>query len=406
MKQVWILNHYAQQPGRPGGTRHYSLAKYLLSHGWQTHIIAASVELNTGYQRLKSEEASRLDYYGHVAFFWLRTPKYKGNGIGRIINMLTYTAKALMPSYTRNLPRPDIIIGSSVHPFAAWAGAILAKCYRVPFIFEVRDLWPQTLIDMGQISKNSLPAVLLRMLEKWLYSIADRILVVLPRAVDYIAPLGISADKIVWLPNGVDLIDFPDPPSSVYRHCFTLMYFGAHGNANGLDNMIQAMALLQQRTFTQPICLRLIGDGPLKPVLMKRACQLKLDNVFFEPPVPKKRIPTVAAEADAFVFSLVDAPVFRYGISSNKLFDFIVSSRPVLFCSNAINNPIHEANSGITVSPEDPVALADAIEQLLSMSPEKRHEMGKNGRRYVEKNHDYSVLAGKLAAVLEGVCPK
>jgi glycosyltransferase involved in cell wall biosynthesis len=166
------------------------------------------------------------------------------------------------------------------------------------------------------------------------------------------------------------------------------------------------MALMQQRDLPQPIRLRLIGDGPSKAALVKQASYLKLDNVFFEPPVPNSRIPAIATEADAFVFNLVDAPVFKYGISSNKLFDYMASNRPILFCSNSVNNPIREANAGITVAPEDPSALADAIEQLLYMSSEERFEMGKNGRHFVEKNHDYSILAKKLSAVLDDMKSK
>lgn len=404
MKNVWILNHYAQEPGGSGGTRHHSLAKHLLKHGWQACIVAASVELNTGYQRLCSRETARLGIYDGVPFLWLKTPSYQGNGTRRVLNMVCYALRAIIPYQTRLLPRPDVVIGSSVHPLAAWSGAIVARRTGVPFFFEVRDLWPQTLIDMGELSPNSVLALLLRRLEKWLYRVAERILVLPPRAADYIEPLGISPAKIVWLPNGVDLADFPPPSLPAPHEAFVLMYFGAHGNANGLSNLILAMAELSRRSLPQPVCLRLIGEGPLKPSLIDQARQLKLANVFFEPPVPKQQIPRVAAGADAFVFNLIHSPVFRYGISSNKLFDFMASGRPLLFCSDAVNNPVREASAGLTVSPDDPTALADAVEELLHMSAEQRYEMGLNARRYIEDNHDYARLAEKLATVLDEVC--
>lgn len=403
MNNVWILNHYAQEPGGAGGTRHYSLARHLMTHGWTASVIAASVELNTGRQRLSAGETQRLTDFGGVRFLWVRTPRYEGNGGGRMKNMLAYALRVLLPSVTRGLPRPDAVMGSSVHPFAAWAGAILARRFRVPFIFEVRDLWPQTLVDMKHLSDRSLATWGLRWLEKWLYRRADRIVVLLPRAADYIVPLGIPAEKIVWIPNGVELDCYPEPKQPLEREVFTLMYFGAHGQANGLDNVLRAMSELRNMPNMAHVHLRLIGDGPLKPSLLNLARELELDNVQFENPVPKQQIPLLASKADAFVFNLIDAPVFRYGISSNKLFDFLAAARPIVFCCDASNNFVEEAGLGVAVPPGDPRALAKAIASLAHLPAETRQAMGCAGRAYVEKRHGFDSLAAKLAATLDQV---
>ena len=106
MKQVWILNHYAQEPGGPGGTRHFHLAEHLTAHGWQASLIAASVELNTGRQRLATGERLRHERVGGIPFLWVRTPTYRGNGAGRMRNMLSYCWRVLLPWTTRKLPRP------------------------------------------------------------------------------------------------------------------------------------------------------------------------------------------------------------------------------------------------------------------------------------------------------------
>lgn len=403
MKNVWILNHYAQEPGGAGGTRHYSLARHLLPHGWRASIIAASVELNTGRQRLADGERTRLTMFEDIPFLWVRTPQYEGNGGGRMANMLVYAARVLLPGTTKGLERPDVIIGSSVHPFAAWSGALLARRFRVPFIFEVRDLWPQTLVDLGRLREGSLVTKALRRLEKWLYKRADRIVVLLPRAADYIVPLGIPERKIVWVPNGVELDGYPEPAQPEERDTFTLMYFGAHGHANGLDCVLRAMAELQKQPDMSHVRLRLIGDGPLKPSLAELAAELAIRNVEFAPPVPKREIPGIAAEADAFVFNLIDAPVFRFGISSNKLYDFLAGARPIIFCSGSSNNPVEEAQAGITVLPGDPSALAQAISALAAMTTSQRAKMGRAGRSYVEKNHGFNALASRLAATLDDV---
>lgn len=400
MKHVWILNHYAQEPGGAGGTRHFSLARHLPANGWRATLIASATDHSTGAQRLDGGEAKRLQIYDGVPFLWLATRPYSGNGFNRIGNMLDYTRAALKPETLACLDRPDAIIGSSVHPLAAWAGRRLAKRHGVPFIFEVRDLWPQTLIDMGRLSPGHPAAIALRRLETSLYRSAARIVVLLPKAHEYIEPLGIDRGKIVWIPNGVDVESFASTPPP-REDTFTLMYFGAHGEANGLDNVLAAMRLVGEDPAGRHIVLRLIGDGPRKPSLIAMAREMGLENVRFEDPVGKRQIPELASEADAFVFNLIDAPVFRYGISSNKLFDFMAAARPILFCCTSFNNPVAEAGAGTTVPPGNPQSLAAAILEIASLSDARRIEMGKNGRRHLELNYDMSVLAQRLASTLD-----
>lgn len=359
------------------------------------------MELGSGKQRMNNREVCQLKRYDGIRFLWLKVPNYRGNGTGRMVNMLIYTVQVLTRRLSSFLPKPSIIIGSSVHPFAAWAGAVLAKNHKVPFIFEVRDLWPQTLIDMGRLNSNSYVAQALSWLEKWLYRNSCQIIVLLPRAHKYIIPMGISPSKIHWIPNGVDLANYPHPAPAKCDLPFVLMYFGAHGSANGLENILHALHILQRHNFQLPIKLRLIGSGPEKPKLIKLAGSLKLNNVCFENPIPKKAIPKIASEANAFLFNLINAPVFKYGISSNKLFDFMAAARPIIFCCNATNNPVKEAKAGLTVPPGDPAALAKAIEQLTQMPNATLTNMGMAARGYVEQNHSFELLSKKLVAILD-----
>lgn len=412
MKHVWILNHYAQEPGGAGGTRHFDLAQHLGSFGWEASIIAASVEHQTGRQRLKRSEMTRLDRFSGVPFLWVRTPEYKGSGGGRLRNMLAYAWRVILTATTVDLPRPDLVIGSSVHPFAAVSGAILARRFKVPFVFEVRDLWPQTLVDMGRLRERGAVTWFFRKMERWLYRRAARIVVLLPQAWEYIVPLGVERERVVWIPNGVDL--------STFRHSemrnrgpsefFTLMYFGAHGQANGLENILNAMRLVQEALLEQPsqkrIQLRLIGDGPLKFQLIDFAKRLGLTDVAFEPAIPKSKIPALAAEADAFVISVLDLPeLYRYGISMNKLFDYLAAGRPIIIASDAANDPVGDARAGVSVPAGKPEALAKAIIEVASAPFGERQRMGLAGRRYVEENHHFEQLAGRLAKVLdEAIC--
>ncbi|MCY1210659.1 PEP-CTERM/exosortase A-associated glycosyltransferase [compost metagenome] len=418
MKHVWILNHYAQEPSSSGGTRHFHLAQHLAASGWCATLIAAN-ENGLGDPRPVPEgETARLDRVQDVPFLWVRTPPYSGNGGGRMLNMLAYSWRALQRRTTRDLTRPDVVVGSSVHPFAAAAGALLARRFGVPFVFEVRDLWPQTLVDMGRLREGDFLTWALRKLETWLYRRAERIVVLLPRAWEYIAPLGIDKERIVWIPNGVDLSLFPPPPpppplsplgarpgESGPAGRFTLMYLGSHGQANGLDNVLQAMKRVQDHPQGARIVLRMIGDGPMKAALIEQAGQLGLRNVCFEAPVPKTRVPALAAQADAFVIAVRDLPrLYRYGISMNKLFDYLAAARPIVIASDASNNPVAEAGAGLSVGAEQPDALADAILRLAATPAEGRERMGRAGRRYVERHHSFTQLAERLATVLDDAC--
>lgn len=401
-RHAWILNHYAVEPGQAGGTRHFSLAKHLVEFGWDATIFAASVVLNTGQQRLSPGETIRSETHEGVSFRWIRTPTYSGNGPARFANMLAFSLRMLDPRSLRKLPKPDLIIGSSVHPLASASGSILAFIFRIPFVFEIRDLWPQTLIDMGAISARGVPARLLRMLERFLCARAALIVVLLPDADRYLVAHGVDPSKILWLPNGVDLASHPEPTPPEERETFTLMYFGAHGQANGLDKVLHCMTLIERMNFHgKSIRLRLIGDGPQKPALIELARNLGLISVTFEAPVPKASIPRLASEADAFVFSLRDIDVLRYGVSANKLFDYLAAGRPIIYFCGAGGEVIESSGAGIAVEAENVEGLAQAIQRLAQLPAESRREMGIAGRKMVVEGYGFRKLAKRLAARLD-----
>jgi len=401
MKHVWILNHYSQEPNAPGGTRHYALARNLVDHGWRATIVAASTDHGSGAQRLDPNEAFRLETKGGVDFLWLWARQYRGNGHQRVGNMIDYTLSTLRRKNLAMLDKPDAIIGSSVHPFAAWAGRRLARRFGVPFLFEVRDLWPQTLIDMGRLSERNVATIGLRWLERSLYRSAAKIIVLLPRASDYIVPLGVPSEKIVWIPNGVDVSQFRAESAARHTEQFTLMYLGTLGTANGLDNLLKAMRIVQADPRGKRIVLRIVGDGRLKQTLMDTARDLGLANVRFEGQVAKTDVPSIAAQADAFVMCVLNMPnLYRFGISMNKIFDYLAAGRPTIIASNAVNNPIAEAGAGITVPPEDSQKLAAAIIEMAGLPVEQRCQMGRAARHHLENNYDMSHLAARLAETL------
>ena len=406
---IWIFNHYAHPPDLPGGTRHYDLGRELVRQGHQVTIFATSFHHYLHREtRLKPGEKWKIEVVDGIKFVWLRTPPYQRNDWRRVRNMVAFMLRAwwLGRSLLKLVPdlgRPDVVIGSSPHLITPLAAYWVARRYRAPFVMEIRDLWPQTIIDMGELSANHPITKALQALEKFLYRHAAKIITLLPLADKYITACGIPREKIVWIPNGVDLSRFEGlEPYVDSRKGFSVLYLGAHGKANALDTVIQAAKILQDRGYCE-IRFILVGDGPEKPRLMALTEELSLRNVEFRDPVPKTEIPRVLGEADAFVVQLGGAEVYRWGISSNKLFDFMAAGKPIFSSAEAPLNPVKEARCGFTVPPRNPEALAEAVIKLYQMPPEERAEMGKRGREYVEKHHDIRKLAVRLEEVLQSV---
>ncbi|MDI9617169.1 MAG: glycosyltransferase family 4 protein [Methanothrix sp.] len=403
---IWIFNENAYSPDLPGGTRHYDLSRELVRRGHSVSIFATSFHHHMHKEvRLQPGEDWRIEEFEGVRFVWIRTPPYQRNDWRRVRNMVAFMLRSwrLGERISRIAPEvgtPDVIIGSSPHllnPLAAW---MVARRFRVPFVMEVRDLWPQTIIDMGVMGPSHPIIKALQVLERFLYHRATRIITLLPMSHEYITACGISRDKIIWIPNGVDLSRFSRASTKPANHDgFQVMYLGAHGQANALDVLLDAARIIQERGLSE-IRFVLMGDGPEKPRLIKMAEELGLENVEFRNPVPKSKVPDVLSEADAFLFNLEDVAVFRYGISPNKLFDFMAVGNPVISSVQAPANPVDAAHCGFTIQPRDPEAMAEAIIRLYSMPQDAREEMGRAGRDYVEKHHDIARLAERLEDTL------
>ena len=200
--RIWILNHYASPPDRPAGTRHYEFGRLLVRQGHEVTIFASSFcHFSRQEERLQPGEWTRAEDYDGVRFVWVRTCSYARNDYRRLLNMASYTLGVLLAQ--RRLPRPDVVVGSSVHLAAAAAAFHIGRVRRVPFVFEVRDLWPQTLIDMGALREHGVVARLLTVLERFLYRHAAVVISLLPRAMEYIQGHGVSEEAIAYVPNGI-----------------------------------------------------------------------------------------------------------------------------------------------------------------------------------------------------------
>lgn len=405
-RHVWIVNHHARIPSKDGGTgRHLELGKRLSSHGWSVSLFVSSTAHSSGTQHLHGMSRRKVTLENGVETVWVRTNAYGSNALLRLAGMAVFAGMLLSPGMTRGLPKPEVVVGSTVHPLGAWAGRRLAKRYGVPFVFEVRDVWPDALIELGVISKGGVAARLTRRLMRSLADSAALVLSPLPRVDLWLKEMGLNDTRFQWVSNGSDLPEEEDPAVYPVRtEGFTFMYLGSHGEANGLDILLEAFDDACQARPDLHLQLRLVGSGIRKPELIARAQHLvSVESISFEERIPQEKVISRAREADCLVGVLRDLPTYRHGVSLNKSFMYLGSGRPVVWASSAPNNPIQEADAGISVASEDRGALANALIQMAETSLTERETMARHGREHLSQNYTFDVLAHKLSNALNQV---
>jgi len=399
---IWMVNHYALPPSLPGGTRHFCLARELNSRGHNTSIIAANCNhINGRVAGLAPGKAWAYTSDQGVPFLWLKSSRCGRSGLSRLANMLSFASRAGRGVGTENLPKPDLIYAASPHHFAASSVRKLARRHRVPYILEVGDLWPETLIELGGFSAWHPLILALGRMERSLYRSADGIVTLLPGSEEHIIERGGNRETITAIPNGVDMKSVPElRPVSRGSGPFTIVYAGAHGFANGLDTALDAAVLLASRAGAENIRFRFIGSGVEKERLMQRALDENLNNVVFEDSVPKAKIFDALMDSHACYLPLLKSPLFEKGISPNKLYDYMASGRPVIFAVSSRLNPVESAQCGLTIKPDDPEAVADAAINLARMDPDEADAMGSRGRQFVEHKHGFERLAEDLESFI------
>ena len=407
--RILLINHYAGSKRHGMEYRPYYLARQWIAQGHQVRIVAASeshvrdlaVDIHTPW---KAENIDGIQY------LWMKTPSYQGNGIARAVNMFSFVSKLFRFGSSVILRdfKADAVIASSTYPLDIYPAHRLARLADARLIFEVHDLWPLSPIELSGMSRRHPFIVLLQHAEDYACRHADRIVSLLPKAEQHLRQRGMAADKFVYIPNGVNIQQWrqetaPAPTQITdtidqlrSQNCFIVGYAGAHGLANALGALIAAAELLKQ----QPVAFLLIGQGPEKAHLRARARKLGLGNVHFFEPVAKSTIPAVLSLCDALYIGLQKQSLFRFGVSPNKLMDYMMAERPVIQAIEAGNDMVGESGCGLTIEPENAGAIADAVLSLRNLSPGRRQEMGKRGGSYVRRHHDYETLSRRFADVM------
>jgi glycosyltransferase involved in cell wall biosynthesis len=397
---IWIINHYAGSRVHGMEYRHYSLARQFKDMGLRPVILCAAF-----HHLMTTLPESRTGDVDGIPYVWVRTCRYKSNNVRRVVNMLEFSLRLALKS-TRRLPRPDVVIASSPHPFVAWNGYRLARKYGATFIFEVRDLWPLTLEEVGGHSRGHPFVRAMARAQRLGYERCDHTVSLLGGAKRYMVAHGLAEEKFVHIPNGVDLsqtnADFevlPPEHQEVIRalrrsNKRIVLYAGQHGVVNALGNVVEAAALLEDGP---PIHFLLVGQGPQKGALSERVRARGLDNVAMLPPVAKSQMPALTRAADLGYIGLQKKDLFRYGVSPNKLFEYMAAGLPVVFAIDTAFDEVSQAGCGFSIPAEDAEALAATLRQIAQMPAEELAAMGRRGYDYVRQTHTYDVLARQYA---------
>lgn len=410
-RNIWILNHYAGNMFFDQGGRHYSFAKYLKRFGDEPVIFCCNA-VHNGEGLFFQDDSLWHEHIAEgiqVPFVFVKGRPYSGNGLGRVLNMVDFyrNVKVAAKEYAKKNGKPDIILASSVHPLTLVAGIQLARYFHVKCICEVRDLWPETFIAHGLLSKYNPLVVILRTLEKWIYQKADSLVFTMEGGYDYIKERGWGKDippsKVHFINNGVDLEIFDSNKTSYFiddkdlqnDDIFKVIYTGSIRLTNNVGRLLDTAKCVKNPS----IRFLIWGKGDELSSLKERAKEENISNVFFKGYIEKKYVPYIVSHANLNVVHYSFSPVLRFGISLNKMFDYMAAAKPILVDFPCKYNPALQVGSGIGIDNVAPENIARAIEIFVTMEDEKYENYCQNARRGAEE-YDFKNLTQRLLEIM------
>ncbi|WP_379061206.1 glycosyltransferase family 4 protein [Paralysiella testudinis] len=412
---ILYINHYAGSPKYGMEYRPYYMAKAWQQMGHRVTMAAAAFShIRTKQPSINGEQINRktIEHIDGIDYVWYPAPEYDGNGIGRLKNIFTFLWGLWRD--TSNLletAKPDVVIASSTYPMDIWVAHHFAKKAKAKLIFEVHDLWPLSPIELGGMSPKHPFIMLCQAAENYAYKHADEVVSMLPKVHEHMKEHGLDLNKLYIIPNGVveedwlpentqalpnsRLNDFLLEQQSLGK--LIVGYAGSHGTSNALEHFIEAAKLLEK----QGVVFVLVGSGLEKKNLQEKTQYLQINNVHFFDSIPKSQIPDLLKYFDLAYIAAQHSPLYRFGVSPNKLMDYMMATKPILCAIKAGNDPVGDEQCGITVEPGNPQAIADGIIVLAKLSKEERLAMGQRGREFILKNQTYTVLANQFLEVMK-----
>jgi len=405
---LFLSNYFPPEVNAPA-TRLHEHARQWVADGHTVDVLTSvpnfpEGEVYEGYEnRLTEEERDGIRV--------TRVPMYISPNEGVIQRVLSYLSFMLSACwYAGRLPTPDVLVATSPQFFAALAGYVVAWRKDVPFVLEIRDLWPESIVAVGAMSRN----VIIRFLEwveRVLYRKAEHIVVVTDSFEEAIAEKDIARNKISVIKNGIETAWWDEPLDEErlaelqHEHAlegkFVASYIGTIGMAHRADILLEAA----RRCDDPDIVFMIVGTGAKKDELAARQAELELDNFRLVDKVPKEQVPYLLALSDTSVVHLRDDPLFETVIPS-KIFEAMATGTPIVLGVRGESRRIVEtAEAGLPIPPEDPDALAEAVRHL-EEHPELHAEMAENAYRHVRAHYDRKGLAREYAALLERIAGK
>ena len=401
---IILVNHYAGSPQMGMEFRPYYMAKEWIQMGHQVTIIAGD------YSHLRKENPRitkdyQVENIDGITYCWFQTGEYEGNGAKRGLTMLRFCRKLL--KYKKQIIKdfsPDVVISSSTYPIDSIPVHWIAKKAKAKHIHEVHDMWPATLTEVGGLGKSNPFVMAMQFGENYAYSHADDVVSLPDHAEEYMKKHGLKSGHFHAIGNGVVLEEWNHPKPLAKdielklkdiqsKYDMVVGYLGGHALSNSLDLLIDVALQLREKS----IAFVLIGDGVEKKSLMERICIEQLTNFYFIDPIDKSCISKALKYFGCGYLGAKESPLYRFGISPNKVFDYMMAELPVLCAITAPDNPISLSQGGIMVESGDVNGIMNGILDLCNMSAEERAQMGARGKAYIMNHATYQILSQQFA---------
>lgn len=399
---ILYIDHYAGSPEMGMEFRPYYLGREWSKMGHNVTIIAGD------YSHLrKNNPIVTMDFQKEsiddIDYLWVKTGTYSGNSAQRAVSMFRFVMKLrihagrIVKDYS-----PDLVISSSTYPLDTFAGQLISKKAKAKYVHEVHDMWPSTLYEVGGMSKKHPFVVLMQIAENSAYKHCDKCVSLLPYAKEYMAEHGLMPDKFVNIQNGIvkdewiNSSPIPDRHESFfYYHSedFVVGYFGGHALSNALNQLLDVAKEYRNRFPDDRVIFVLVGDGVEKQHLINQSIKDGIDNIFFMPPVEKRAIPNLLSHFDCSYMTGLSSPLYRFGLSLNKMYDSMMAGLPVICAFDAPSTLVEKYHFGLQCKPEEINAIIDYIHHLLILSKNERIEIGKKGKDAVLLDYNYETLA-------------
>lgn len=401
---IWFINDYAGSPFHGMTYRHYYMAKELKRRGVKPIIITASYShfLNN-YPPIETNKSYLFEKVDMIDYLWLKVLKYRDSrDKKRVLKWFQFCFKLL--NLPKELPKPSSIVCSTSAPMMVLASYFLAKKYKAKLIFEIRDIWPLTLMHFKNYKAYNPLIYIMQKSVNFGFKKADHIISVLPNTEQYIKEQGVKKFQFTYLPNGISLEELSNPSplnketeTQLPQNKFIIGYTGAMGMGDGLDLLIKVAQKLKEH---KDISFVLIGKGSEKERLKQKIKELKLNNISILDAIPKKEVQSLLQHFSLCYIGWEDLEIYKYGISANKIFDYMYSGKPIIHLFNGSGDLIQQAKCGITIKEQDSNQVANAIYKLYKLPKKELDKMGERGKSFVLKHHTYETITNNFLKIV------